>query len=163
MPWPWRFPPVPRRLRLSGNANRGAGRGAPRGAIFLSLGSTYFKTRSWGCHWEIGVRKAKVVLERLFFLKNKAGVLFSSCARKFPAGAALKAGSWLLHLPGSRIRAAACFFRPRRESYSPEKNFPGLLACPKEKKFGSVPTCKQLEELKSETTNHYESEVHERV
>lgn len=79
----------------------------------------------WGCLWETRVRKAKVVSERLFFLKKKdqkrPGVLFSSCARKFPPGAALKAGSWLLHLPGSRIRATACFFRPRRESYSPEK------------------------------------------
>lgn len=108
-----------------------------------------------------------VVLERLFFLKKKdqkrPGVLFSSCARKFPPGAALKAGSWLLHLPGSRIRATACFFRPRRESYSPEKTSRDFQPVPRKKKIGNIPTCKQLEELKSETTNHHGSEVHERV
>lgn len=37
--WPWKCPPVAPRLVLSGNANRGAGRGPPRGPIFLSVGS----------------------------------------------------------------------------------------------------------------------------
>lgn len=87
-------------------------------------------------------------------------------ARKCPPGAALEAGSWLLHLPGSRIRATACFFRPRKGSQIAQKKLPGTFRPSqgrKKKKIGNIPTLKQLEELKSETTNHHGSEVHERV
>lgn len=54
--WPWKCPPVARRLVLSGNANRGAGRGPPRGPIFLTVGSP--RSRRDG-ELPLGGRKSK--------------------------------------------------------------------------------------------------------
>lgn len=57
--------------RVKWKRKSGCRREAPRGASFLSLGSACFKTRSWGCLWETGVTKAKVVLSVCFSVKRE--------------------------------------------------------------------------------------------
>lgn len=117
--------PRPTPSRVQWKRKSGCCREAPRGASFISLGATCFRRYRRAAFGKRELGKLRWCWSAYFNLKRKTkkdrGLLVSSCACKFPLGASMKAGSWLLHLPGSRIRATACFFRPRRESYSPEK------------------------------------------
>lgn len=139
------------------------GEGAPRGGIFLSLGSTCFRRDHGAASGKSKLEKRRLYRSAHFSLKTKPGCCFLRVRVNF-----LREPRWKLAVGLCTCRAAELEQPPvsfaHAGSHIAQKKLPGTFSLSQgKKKIGNLPTCKQLEELKSETTNHYESEVHERV